>query len=90
MSIVGGVRSPCISSEYFARPRDSIAHSDAGWLRPGPEFEIFRPIVVAYAVTVVDGLRRQQVTAQDPFHHDYVFEDVLTFAGPRVSRGPRA
>jgi hypothetical protein len=33
----------------------------------------------------MDGLRRQQVTAQDAFYHDYVFEDVLTFAGPRVS-----
>ena len=83
MSIVGGVRSPCVQSEYFAGPRDSVAHPDAGWLRPGPEFQIFWTIVVAYAVAVVDGLRRQQVRANDALHDDNVFEDVLSFADPR-------
>jgi hypothetical protein len=37
---------------------------------------------------MVNGFRRQQVTAKDAFHHDNVFEDVVAFAGPRVSGRP--
>jgi len=37
-----------------ARPFDGIAHPDARRLWSGPEFEVRGPIVVAYAVDVVN------------------------------------
>jgi len=52
-----------VLSEYFACPRDGVAYPDAGWLRLGPEFQILWPVIVSYAVAVVNGLRWQQVTA---------------------------
>jgi hypothetical protein len=88
LSIVGGVRSPCILSKYFVRPRDGIAHPDAGRLRARPQFQVFWPVVVTYAVAVMDGFGWQQVAAEDLLHSDYVFEYVLTPPGARVIRGP--
>ena len=88
MSIVGGVRNPRIQSKYFACPRDGIVYSDPGRLWPCPEFEILRPVVFAYAVAVMDGLLSQKMTAKDLFHDEDVFEDVLTFASPRMARRP--
>ena len=70
------------------RPCDGVAHSDSGWLRPCPELEVLRPVVLAYAVPVMDGLLRQQVSAKDLFHDEYVFEDVLTLASSRVTGCP--
>ena len=87
MSIVGGVRSPCISSKYFLRPRDPIADPDAGRLWASPEFQVLWPIVVAYSVAVMDRLRRQQIAAEDPLHYEYVFEDVLSLSGARMILG---
>ena len=88
MSTVGGVRNPRVQSKYFARPRDGITHSDPGRLGPCPEFEILRPVVLAHAVAVMDDLLSQQMTAKDLFHDEDVFEDVLTFTGPRMARRP--
>ena len=88
MSIVGGVRNPRVQSKYFACPRDGIAYSDPGRLGPSPEFEVLRPVIIAHAVAVMDRLVSQQMTAEDLFHDDDVFEDLLTFAGPRVVRRP--
>ena len=56
------------------RPRDGIAHPDAGRLRAGPELQVLRPVVVTYAVAVMDGFRWQQVAAESSLHDDYVFE----------------
>ena len=88
LSIVGGVRNPRIPSKYLARPCDGLAHSDSGWLWPCPEFEVLRPVVLAYAVPMMDGLLTQQVSAEDLFHDEYVFEDVLTLPGSRVTGCP--
>jgi len=73
---------------YFARPRDGITHSDPGRLGPCPEFEILPSVVLAHAVAVMDGLLRQHVSAEDLFHYEDVFEDVLTPAGSRMARRP--
>ena len=77
LSIVGGVRNPCISSKYFLRPRDGIADPDAGRLWASQEFQVLWPVVVAYPVAVMDRLCWQQVAAEDLLHHEYVFEDIL-------------
>jgi hypothetical protein len=77
-----------MSSDNFVCPRDSVAHPDAGRLWPGPEFQIFLPVVIAYAVAVMDRLRWQHVTADDLLHNDNVFEYVLPFPYSRVVGGP--
>ena len=88
MSIVGGVRSPCVTSKYFVCPRDGIAHPDAGRLWASPEFQVLWPVVVTYAVTMMDGFRWQEVAAEDLPHNDYVFEYVLALSRTWVIRGP--
>lgn len=88
MSTVGGVRDPRVQSKYFARPRDGITYSDSGRLGPCPEFEILPPVVLAHAVAVMDGFLRKQMTPEDLFHYEDVFEDVLTPAGSRMAGAP--
>src|SRR6185312_4282064 len=88
LSIVGGVRNPCISSKYFLRPRDGIADSDAGRLWARPEFQVLWPVVVAYPVAVMDRFRWQQIAAENPLHYEYVFEDILPLSGARVVGRP--
>jgi len=88
LSIVGGVRHPSVTSKNFACPRDGVGHPDASWLRACPEFQVLWPVVIAHAVAVVDRLIWQQVAAEDLLHHQDVLEDVLTFAGARVTGCP--
>jgi hypothetical protein len=57
-------------------------------LGPCPEFEILPPVVLAYAVAVMDGFLRQQMTPEDLFHYQDVFEDVPTLASPWMARRP--
>ena len=64
-------------------PCDGIAHPDAGRLWAGPEFQILWPVVVTYAVAMMDGFRWPQVAAEDSLYGDYVFEYVL----PLPARG---
>ena len=61
-------------------PRDGIAHPDAGRLWASPEFQVLWPVVVTYAVTMMDGFRWQEVAAEDLLHNDYVFEYVLALS----------
>jgi hypothetical protein len=71
------------------RPRDGIAHPDARRLWASPEFQVFWPVIVTYAVAVMDGFRRQQVVADDLLYHDYVFEYILPLSR-RGDQGLRA
>jgi len=64
-------------------PRDGIADPDAGRLWACPEFQVLWPIVITYPVAVMDRLHWQQITAEDPLHYEYVFEDVLSLSGAR-------
>jgi hypothetical protein len=58
LSIVGGVRGPCIKSKDFACPGDGVAYPDARRLWARPQFQVRRTVVIPYAVAVMDVLFR--------------------------------
>jgi hypothetical protein len=83
LSIVGGVNVSLVTSKYFACPGDGIPHPDARWLWSRPEFKIFRAVVVSNAVSVMNRLRWQQMSAEQFLDHEDVLKDVL----PLPARG---
>jgi hypothetical protein len=79
-------------SEYRARISRAQATAsltpDAGWLWPGPQLQVFQPVVVPHAVAMVNGFIRQEVATQHLLHHEDVLEDILALSGPGVTRCP--
>jgi hypothetical protein len=88
LSIVGGVIVSLIASKNLACPGDRIACPDARRLRPRPKLEVLWAVVVSNTISVVYGFFRQQVAAENLFHHDDVFEYILPLSGPWMTRGP--
>jgi hypothetical protein len=73
-----------ITIENRPSPLDRVADSNSRWLRSGPEFEVFRPIVIAHTVAVVNRFARFQVSAEQLLDDENVFEDVRTCSCARV------
>jgi hypothetical protein len=71
--------------EDRVRPLDGVAHTDAAWLRLGPEFEIDRTDVVLHAVAVMDGLTGHEVPTDESLGYDDGLEDVAALPGARMA-----
>jgi len=69
-----------VDSKDLSGPTDFVLDSLSRWLTGGPEFEVFRPIVVSYSIDVVDIFVGEQWPSEDLFHDKAVFRDVLACA----------
>lgn len=80
-----GLREGWIGCENFDREVDFVDNALAGTMVRIEQFEIFKSVVPAISVNVVNGFLREQVSTQT-FRHDMpMFHDVLA-AGPSESR----
>jgi hypothetical protein len=77
--------SPDVAVVDFARPFDRVADPDAWGLRPCPQLQVLRAVVVSDAVDVVDRLSIHQEPAEEFFGHDDVLEHIA-LAGTRMIR----
>ena len=61
-------------------PVDCISNADATWLRPDPEFEILRSIVVLDPVAMMHGFFGEEMAIEKLFHHEDMLEHVPVIA----------
>ena len=85
VSIVGGAPASLVTLENGARPLDSVAHSDARWLRVRPQLEVLGTIVVPDAVSMVNGFAVEQIPAKQVLCHEYVLEHIRPTRGSRMT-----
>jgi hypothetical protein len=52
-------RAVFVPGKDLSRPDDGVFHATARRLRLDPQFEVLGPIVIAYAVPMVDGFTRE-------------------------------
>jgi hypothetical protein len=55
-------------------------------LRPDPEFEVLRPVVISHTVAVMDLFVGEEVPPQYLLHDEDVFEHIAATPCPRVVR----
>lgn len=68
---------PLVPGKDFPSPNRRVRSPYPCWVRPNPKFQVLRPIVVLNAIDVVDGFILSQMSAQNAFHYDNVFENIL-------------
>jgi hypothetical protein len=66
-------------------PGDSVADTNAGWLRGRPQLEVLRTIVISDAVPMMNRFALVQVPPKQVFRHENVLEDVWTTRRPRMA-----
>ena len=77
-----------VTIENRPSPLDRVADSNSRRLRAGPEFEVFRPIVITHAISVMNRLAVLQVPTEQLLDNENVFEDVRTRSRARVVGHP--
>jgi hypothetical protein len=75
-----------VAVEDLPGPANGIAHTNARRLRPGPQFQILRTVVVAHSIAVVHSLALNQETAQQFFCNKDVFKHVVVPSRARMTR----
>jgi hypothetical protein len=77
-----------VTIENRPSPLDRVADSNSRRLRSGPEFEVFRPIVITHTIAVVNRFAGLQVPTEQLLDNENVFEDVRTRSCSRVVGHP--
>ena len=88
LSIVGGDTFALISRDNLARPRYGVTDPYARRLRSRPQLQVLWPIVIPYAIAVMNGLFREKEPSQDFLHHENVLENVVALARSRMPWRP--
>ena len=73
-----------VTIENRPSPLDRVADSNSRRLRSGPEFEVFRPIVITHTIAVVNRFAGLQVSTEQLLDNENVFEHVRTRSCARV------
>ena len=75
-----------VSLKDRTSPFDRVAYSDTRRLRPRPEFEVLRTIIVTNSIAMMNRFTRFEVSTQHFFCNKNVFEHVRIRTNPRVIR----
>lgn len=80
---------PLVPGKDFPSPSHRVRSPYPCWVRPNPKLQVLRAIVVLNAINVVHGFILGQIPAQNAFHYDNVFENILPGrCGSGMSRRP--
>lgn len=78
-----GGRDALVRSQELLRPSELVLDTLTGRLPRGPQLEVFQPVVVAVAVTVMHGLVTEEHTPKVLLHHLAVLKNVSASVGSR-------